>query len=131
MEVLIDKFIDLRDVKATLPLHPLREGEPYYLGVFLSGAYQDVLANSHNLFGRVNEAHVRVTGEGGFVLERVVGGQKARRVIENMGYEAVELYGRLKEEVDERLQAGDITAQEASDLLETYNAELVGYTYLE
>ena len=127
----IGKFIDLRDVKATLPLHPLREGEPYYLGVFLTGAYQDVLANSHNLFGRVNEAHVRVTGEGEFVLERFVSGQKARRVIENMGYEASELYAWLREEVEERLKAGEMSAQEASDLLETYNAELVGYTYLE
>ncbi len=126
----IGKFIDLRDVKATLPLHPLREGEPYYLGVFLTGAYQDVLANSHNLFGRVNEAHVRVTDEG-WVLERFVNGQKARRVIENMGYEASELYGWLKEEVDERLGAGEMTQQEADALLETYGAELVGYTYLE
>ena len=129
----IGKFIDLRDVKATLPLHPLREGEPYYLGIFLTGAYQDVLANSHNLFGRVNEAHVRVTGESktDYVLERFVNGQKARRVIENMGYEASELYGWLKEEVDERLGAGEINAEEADALLETYGAELVGYTYLE
>ena len=129
----ISKFVDLRDVKATLPLHPLREGEPYYLGVFLTGAYQDVLANSHNLFGRVNEAHVRVTGESetGYVLERFVNGQKARRVVENMGYEASELYGWLKEEVDERLQADELTKQEADALLETYGAELVGYTYLE
>ena len=127
----IKKFVDLRDVKATLPLHPLRESEPYYLGIFLTGAYQDVLANSHNLFGRVNEAHVRVTGEGDWVLERFVNGQKARRVIENMGYEASELYGWLKEEVDERLDAGAITAEDAAELLETYGAELVGYTYLE
>ncbi len=127
----ISKFIDLRDVKATLPLHALRGGEPYYLGIFLTGAYQDVLANSHNLFGRVNEAHVRVTDEGEFVLERFVNGQKARRVIENMGYEASELYGWLKDEVDERLEAGTMSGREAQDLLETYNTELVGYTYLE
>ena len=52
----IDRFIDLRDVRSALPVHDLRPTEPYYLGVFLTGAYQDVLANAHNLFGRVNEA---------------------------------------------------------------------------
>ena len=126
----IDKFIDLRDVKATLPLHELREGEPYYLGVFLTGAYQDVLANSHNLFGRVNEAHVRLTPEG-FVAERLVNGQKARRVIENMGYEAPQLRGWLIEETDEAKTNGTLSEEDAAALLEKYSAELVGYTYLE
>ena len=60
----INKFVDLRDVKSTLRLHELKQGEPYYLGIFLTGAYQDVLANAHNLFGRVNEAHVRLTDDG-------------------------------------------------------------------
>ena len=124
----VNKFVDLRDVKDTLPLHELRPGEPYDLGIFLTGAYQDVLANAHNLFGRVNEAHVRVTGEDTFVLERFVGGQKARRVIENMGYEAPELRGWLKEEISE---AGSLSPEEGEKLLSLYNAELVGYTYLE
>ena len=123
----VNKFVDLRDVKDTLPLHELRPGEPYDLGIFLTGAYQDVLANAHNLFGRVNEAHVRVTGEDEFVLERFVGGQKARRVIENMGYEAPELRGWLEEGISE---AG-FTPEEGEKLLSLYNAELVGYTYLE
>ena len=125
----IDKFIDLRDVKATLPLHRLN-GEPYYLGVFLAGAYQDVLANSHNLFGRVNEAHIRLTPEG-FVTERVVNGQKARRVIENMGYEAPELRGWLVEEAEEAIANGTLSRPDAEALLSKYSAELVGYTYLE
>ena len=125
----IDKFIDLRDVKATLPLHRL-DGEPYYLGVFLAGAYQDVLANSHNLFGRVNEAHIRLTPEG-FVTERIVNGQKARRVIENMGYEAPELRGWLVEEADEAIANGSLSRPDAEALLNKYSAELIGYTYLE
>ena len=127
----INKFVDLRDVKATLPLHELRAGEPYDLGIFLTGAYQDVLANAHNLFGRVNEAHVRITGEDTWVLERFVGGQKARRVIENMGYEALELHGWLAEDVEEATQRGALTPAEAEALLKKYDAELVGYTYLE
>jgi len=126
----IDKFIDLRDVKATLPLHELREGEPYYLGVFLTGAYQDVLANSHNLFGRVNEAHIRLTPEG-YVTELRVNGQKARRVIENMGYEAPQLRGWLVEETEDAIARGTLSPADAEALLDKYSAELVGYTYLE
>ena len=125
----IEKFIDLRDVKATLPLHKLND-EPYYLGVFLAGAYQDVLANSHNLFGRVNEAHIRLTPEG-FVTERIVNGQKARRVIENMGYEASQLRGWLVEEAEEAIENGTLSRPDAEALLGKYSAELVGYTYLE
>lgn len=126
----IEKFIDLRDVKNTLPLHELREGEPYYLGIFLSGAYQDVLANAHNLFGRVNEAHVRLTSEG-YELERFVKGAKARRLIENMGYETPELLGWLREETAERVALGVMTDEEATEVAELYDYELVGYTYLE
>ena len=126
----VEKFIDLRDVKNTLPLHELREGEPYWLGIFLSGAYQDVLANAHNLFGRVNEAHVRVDGEG-WRLERFVKGAKARRLIENMGYETPELLGWLREETAERMAAGEMTEAEAAEMADLYDYELVGYTYLE
>ena len=87
----IDRFIDLRDIKTTLPLHELNGDDPYYLGIFLTGAYQDVLGMAHNLFGRVNEAHIRVDDDG-WKLELFVNGQKARRVIENMGYEAPQLH---------------------------------------
>ncbi|MEX2534398.1 MAG: biosynthetic arginine decarboxylase [Trueperaceae bacterium] len=126
----IDKFIDLRDVKNVLPVHTLRSGEPYYLGIFLTGAYQDVLGNSHNLFGRVNEAHVRLE-EGGWRLERFVNGQKARRVIENMGYEAPDLHRWLQETINEAGKGHSLPQEEAEKLMALYDSELVGYTYLE
>lgn len=126
----IDRFIDLRDVRTTLPVHDLRPGEPYYLGVFLTGAYQDVLANAHNLFGRVNEAHVRL-GHGGAEVELYVEGQKARRVIHNMGYETPELHAAVSRRVAELRAAGALTEAEVEELLQTYDRELVGYTYLE
>lgn len=127
----IQRFIDLRDVRSTLPVHELRPGEPYYLGAFLTGAYQDVLANSHNLFGRVNEAHVRLE-EDGWRVELLVNGQKARRVIQQMGYEVETLHGWLQEEIRESEQAGiSLSDQERRELVEVYDAELVGYTYLE
>jgi arginine decarboxylase len=122
----INKFIDLRDVKNTLPLHELRPNEPYYLGIFLTGAYQDVLANAHNLFGRVNEAHIRLTKDG-YEIERFVNGSKARRVIENMGYEAPELHSWLEQDIRE----ARLSEKEIQELLKLYDAELVGYTYLE
>ncbi len=128
----IQKFIDLRDVKSTLPVHDLVPGKPYYLGAFLTGAYQDVLANNHNLFGRMNEAHVRLDPDGGWRLERFVNGQKARRVIENMGYETSELHGWLQDEIREAERSGTkLSDDEKRDVTELYDAELVGYTYLE
>ncbi len=126
----IDKFIDLRDVLHTLPVHELRRGEPYYLGAFLTGAYQDVLANAHNLFGRVNEAHVRL-GADGHRIERFINGQKARRVIENMGYETPLLHASLARRADACAADGTLSADERQELLELYDRELVGYTYLE
>jgi len=128
----ITKFVDLRDVAATLPVHEIREDEPYLLGFFLTGAYQDVLANAHNLFGRVAEAHVRIGSDGEIVIERFVGGQKARRVIENMGYETEELLAWLGQEIGEAEAAGSpLRADEEAALRELYGHELVGYTYFE
>lgn len=124
----VSQFIDLRDVKSTLPLHPVEAGQPYLLGLFLTGAYQDVLANSHNLFGRVNEAHV-VLRDGGFKIQNFVVGQMARRVIENMGYDTSELHKWLLEtiaEADSELPKG-----QKREFIELYDSELVGYTYLE
>jgi arginine decarboxylase len=128
----IDKFIDLRDVRSTLPVHDLEPGKPYYLGAFLTGAYQDVLANTHNLFGRMNEAHVRLSGRGDWILERFVAGQKARRVIENMGYQTSELHGWLQDEIREAERSGiKLSNDDKQAMSELYDAELVGYTYLE
>ncbi len=126
----IDHFIDLRDVKHTLPVHELRRGEPYYLGIFLTGAYQDVLANAHNLFGRVNEAHVRLL-DGGFEIELYIEGQKARRVIQNMGYHTAELHRAVAQRASEVTAEGGLSEQEMAEFLALYDRELVGYTYLE
>src|SRR5699024_5377969 len=122
--------IDLRDIRSTLPLHDLRPGEPYYLGIFLAGAYQDTLGMAHNLFGRVDEAHIRVDASG-WRLELFVIGQKARRVIENMGYDAPQLHAWLEETIAEATGGNRLTEGEAAEMLALYDNELVGYTYLE
>ncbi|MER3553529.1 MAG: arginine decarboxylase [Meiothermus sp.] len=121
-----DRFIDLHDVRDTLPVHEIRAGERYYLGVFLTGAYQDVLGNSHNLFGRIGEAHVTVDDEG-YDIERFIMGEKARRVIEKMGYEDDE----LNESVEKLVRSSKLTPAEKGTFMEQYARELVGYTYLE
>ncbi|BFH75245.1 biosynthetic arginine decarboxylase [Thermus thermophilus] len=122
----IDRFIDLHDVRQTLPVHPVRPGEPYYLGVFLVGAYQDVLGSNHNLFGQVGEAHVRVEEEG-FAIERFVGGETAERVIEKMGFTARELMLG----VERLVRRSRLSPAEKGAFLERYARELQGYTYLE
>lgn len=126
----MEKFIDLRDVKATLPLHEPGE-TPYYLGVFLMGAYQDVLGSAHNLFGKVSEAHVTVRPGGRFNIDLFVRGQKARRMIESMGYEEPMLRDAIEDQADAAIKAGTLTAEEENELLEDYGEELLGYTYLE
>ncbi len=122
----IDRFIDLHDVRATLPVHPVRPGEPYYLGVFLVGAYQDVLGSNHNLFGQVGEAHVEVDEEG-FAIERFAPGETAEKVIEKMGFTARELMLG----VERLVRQSRLSPAEKGAFLERYARELQGYTYLE
>jgi arginine decarboxylase len=122
----IDRFIDLHDVRQTLPVHPIRPGEPYYLGVFLVGAYQDVLGSNHNLFGQVGEAHV-VVDEEGFAIERFVPGETAEKVIEKMGFTARELFLG----VERLVRQSRLSPAEKGAFLERYARELQGYTYLE
>ncbi|THF69239.1 biosynthetic arginine decarboxylase [Deinococcus sp. Arct2-2] len=126
----IEKFIDLRDVKATLPLHE-PGGKPYYLGVFLMGAYQDVLGSSHNLFGKVSEAHITVRPGGRYHIDLFVRGQKARRMIESMGYEEPMLRDAIEDQADAAIKAKMLTPEQETELLEDYGEELLGYTYLE
>ncbi|MCX7848645.1 biosynthetic arginine decarboxylase [Thermus sp.] len=122
----IDRFIDLHDVRQSLPVHAVRPGEPYYLGVFLVGAYQDVLGSSHNLFGQVGEAHVAVDEEG-FAIERFVPGETAEKVIEKMGFTARELFQGMERLV----RQSRLSPAEKGAFLERYVRELQGYTYLE
>ncbi|WP_243028434.1 biosynthetic arginine decarboxylase [Thermus albus] len=122
----MDRFIDLHDVRHSLPVHPIRPGEDYYLGVFLVGAYQDVLGSNHNLFGQVGEAHVLVDEEG-FAIERFVPGETAEKVIEKMGFTARELFLG----VERLVRQSRLSPVEKGAFLERYMRELQGYTYLE
>ncbi|MCS7031286.1 MAG: biosynthetic arginine decarboxylase [Gloeomargarita sp. SKYG116] len=125
----IDRFIDLRDVKSWLELHPYRPGEPYYLGLFLGGAYQEIMGNLHNLFGDTNVVHIRLSPNG-YQIEHVVKGDTLREVLGYVQYNAEDLLEQLRRQSEAALQAKRITLEEAQRLLSHYEHSLNRYTYL-
>src|SRR5271155_427937 len=126
----IDQFIDLRDVRNTLELHPL-DGQPYYLGAFLLGAYQEILGDLHNLFGDTNAVHVSLDDDGEINLDAVIKGDTVREVLAYVQYSADELLARMRKDVEKAVRAGRISLSESRQLLRFYESGLEGYTYLE
>jgi arginine decarboxylase len=128
----VSKFIDLQDVKDTLPLHRLRPGEPYLLGFFLMGAYQDIMGDLHNLFGRVNEAHVFLDEdeESGWYIEETIGGSTIADVLGMTQWNKAEIARLMKTQVDEAIKSDRLKPNEAMKLLAAYERALQGYTYL-
>ncbi len=127
----IDAFIDLEDTSRHLPLHPLN-GEPYYLGVFLTGAYQDIMGDLHNLFGRVNEVHVFLEDdeENGFYIEETLEGSRIRDVINGVQYSHTDLARRIKKLIDRATKKDQIKPREGIRWLEFYEQLLESKTYL-
>lgn len=128
----VSKFIDLQDVKETLPLHRIRPGEPYYLGFFLMGAYQDIMGDLHNLFGRVNEVHVFLDEDedSGWYIEEVIEGSTVGSVLSMTQWDEHELIRLLKAQVDAAIKSNRLKPNEAMRLLSEYERGLKGYTYL-
>ncbi len=126
----IDQFIDRRDVKRTLPLHTFN-GEPYYLGTFLLGAYQEILGDMHNLFGDTNAVHVSLDDNGAVVLETVIKGDTVREALEYVEFDVSALVRQLRNDVETAVREKRIDFQESGRLLRFYEDGLQGYTYLE
>ena len=133
----INKFIDLRDVRDTLPLHPLNANgnggmEPYYLGLFLMGAYQDIMGDLHNLFGRVNEVHVFLDPDeaAGYYVEEVIEGTTIIQALTSVQYDENELKRQMKAQIDEAIKADKMKPSEGMRLLDEYERGLKAYTYL-
>jgi arginine decarboxylase len=126
----IDQFIDLRDVRNTLELHPFN-GQPYYLGAFLLGAYQEILGDLHNLFGDTNAVHVSLDDDGAINLDAVIKGDTVREVLQYVQYSADELTARMRKDVERAVRSGKISLEESRQLLRFYESGLEGYTYLE
>lgn len=128
----IDRFIDLVDVKKTLKLHPLRPHEPYFIGMFLLGAYQDIMGDMHNLFGRVNEVHVFCDDEDpeDFYLEETIPGDTVQEVLSRLQYAPSELAKKIKIALDQQVKEGQIKPKDGVNLIDFYEDVLKGYTYL-
>ncbi len=127
----IDQFIDLRDVRTTLELHPHNANEPYYLGAFLLGAYQEILGDLHNLLGDTNAVHVSMEEDGTPSIDSVVKGDTVTEVLNYVQYSAEKLTDRIRKDVERAVRTGKISLQESREFLGFYEAGLEGYTYLE
>jgi len=125
----ITQFIDLRDVKHVLELHPLQPGQPYYLGMFLGGAYQEIMGNLHNLFGDTNAVHIHMTPKG-YQVEHVVKGDTMTEVLGYVQYDAEDMIENIRQRSELALHDNQITLEESQLLLQHYEQSLGQYTYL-
>jgi arginine decarboxylase len=126
----IDHFIDRRDVKAVLELHPVN-GQDYYLGIFLIGAYQEILGDLHNLFGNTNTVHVSLAAGGGYQIEHVVTGDTVTDVLKYVSYSRDDLVARVRRFAELAVRANRMSLDETRSMLRMYEEGLAGYTYLE
>jgi arginine decarboxylase len=126
----IDNFIATRNSHHFLPVHPMKSREPYYLGVFLVGAYQEILGDLHNLFGDTNAVHVSVD-EDGYKIDQVIDGESVAEVLDYVQYNAKKLVRTVETWVTSSVKSGIITLKEGKEFLSNYRSGLYGYTYLE
>jgi arginine decarboxylase len=126
----VDQFIDVHDVKKTLELHEYT-GEPYYLGAFLVGAYQEILGDLHNLFGDTNAVHVSFDDDAGPRFEHIVEGDTVTEVLGYVQYNVPSLMERMRQTVEKAVRERRITVDESRQLFNFYQSGMNGYTYLE
>ena len=126
----IDSFIGYGDLSNILPVHQIQNKEKYYLGVFLVGAYQEILGDLHNLFGDTNVVHVSLRGDS-FVIDQVIDGETVEDVLEYVGFEPKKMVRKIESWVNRSIKKNKITAQEGKEFLSNYKSGLYGYTYLE
>ena len=125
----IDRFIGNGEEQPTLPLHPWN-GSPYFLGVFLVGAYQEILGGMHNLFGDTDAVHVRLGDDGDYEVEHLVDGDNVNEVLSYVQYDLRSLSERVRRTIEASLRAGRISLQESALLRRRYDQGLADYTYL-
>jgi len=126
----VDHFIDIEDVKRVLPVHPFREEQRYYMGIFLNGAYQEILGDLHNLFGDTNAVHVRLDDEGGYEIGHFVKGDEIREVLSYVEYEPGVMVERVRRQAERARRQGLITFDQVKLLMKHYEDSLGSYTYL-
>jgi arginine decarboxylase len=126
----IDNFISTRNLSYYLPVHSIKPKEPYYIGVFLVGAYQEILGDLHNLFGDTNAVHVSVDDKG-YNIDQIIDGETIAEVLEYVQYSPKKLVRTVETWVTSSVKSGIITAEEGKEFLSNYRSGLYGYTYLE
>jgi len=127
----IDRFIDLHDVRNTLPLHELKEHENYYLGVFLIGAYQETLGDLHNLFGDTNVVSVRIDSDGNFEFTNEIYGDSVEDVLSYVEFDIKDMRTRFRATAEEAIRQGLITTSDRRLIMSSFDNGLRGYTYYE
>jgi arginine decarboxylase len=127
----IDRFIDPRGLRKTLPVHPLEDNEQYYFGVFLVGAYQETLGDLHNLMGDTNVVSVRIDEDGSFDFVREMSGDSIADVLSYVEYQPQQLLEQFRRTAERAVRSGRIAPSERQNLLELFSASLRGYTYYE
>lgn len=125
----IDRFIDLHDVKYALDVHELND-KPYYIGVFMTGAYQETLGDLHNLFGDINAVHVGIDPNGGYVLEHVEEGESIREVLSYVDYHPKECFKTIRLHLERAVRNGNISLEESAEFSRAFERGMEGYTYL-
>jgi arginine decarboxylase len=125
----VDKFVDLHDVKQTLELHKLDPDEPYYLAFMLVGAYQEVMGNNHNLFGAPNEAQIHIDEEG-YLIKKVIRGTTVGEAAGRARYERGLLHDGFRRQVTQRIKDGELSEAEGSELVNFYESRFDAYTYI-
>ena len=127
----IDRFVDLHDVRNTLPLHELIQDEEYYLGAFLVGAYQETLGDLHNLLGDTNVVSVRISPDGRYEIVKEIEGDSVESVLSYVEFEPKNLVAKFRENAENAVRDGRISPMERKQIMDAYEAGLRGYTYFE
>jgi arginine decarboxylase len=125
---IVDKFVDLHDVKPVLELHKL-DDEPYYLAMLLVGAYQECMGNNHNLFGLPHEAHIHIDDDG-YIIKKVIHGSTLGDALAQVRYEETQLHDGFRKMVLQQIKDGNTSAKEGNELIEYYEGRVNAYTYL-
>ena len=126
----IDNFISTRNYSYHLPVHKLKEGEPYYIGVFLVGAYQEILGDLHNLFGDTNAVHISIKDDS-YMIDKIIKGETIADVLDYVQFDHKRMARSIEVWVAQCVKQGSISVEEGREFLSNYRSGLYGYTYLE
>lgn len=124
-------FVRGGDVARTLPLHKLKKDDPYYIAVYLVGAYQEILGDMHNLFGDTNAVHIVCDNKGGYEIDKIIDGESVEDVLDYVNFSDKALVKTMENWVTGSVKEGKISVKEGKEFLNIYRSGLYGYTYLE